>query len=193
MTRALTLCSLLLLPLSACDDAAYDLVESADRPSAIPDPPAAPLPEVCELYCSEHRDTCGSVDFGYASVPDCEALCGYWTKEDTICRLDVLEEFVDGAAESVDVACADAGPDSEPCGSAYVVTCDRYCDEFRAVCHEEGSFDASFESPQKCRTWCGGEPMFGAEDTIECRLGALEPSVAGPADCEAASPDTTCD
>jgi len=192
MTRALTLCSLLLLPMSACDDAALDLVESADRPSAIPDPPDVPVVERCELYCADYRDTCGSENFGYGSLSECEALCGYWeTDKDSDCRFEVLDDIAEGAAISLKMGCVDAGPDSEACGSGYVVTCDRYCDELRAVCNEDGSFEASFESLEKCQAWCDGEPLYGDHDTIECRLGAME-SVAAPPDCEAASPDTTC-
>lgn len=191
MTRALTLCSLLLLPLSACDDAAFDLVESADRPSAIPDPPDAPLPDTCEVYCGEYRVACES-HFGYASVSECEALCGYWeADEHADCRFDVLDDIAEDAVESLAVGCADAGRDSEVCGSAYVVTCDRYCDELRTVCNEEGTFEASFESREKCQAWCDGEPLYGEAHSIECRLGAME-SVAAPPDCQAAAPDTSC-
>ena len=191
MKRALTLCSLLLLPTSACDDAAFDLVESADRPSAIPDPPDALVLEGCELYCADYRVTCES-DFGYASVSECEALCGYWeADEHSECRFDILDDIAQGAVESLAAGCAEAGPDSEACGSAYVITCDRYCDELRDVCSDDGTFEASFESREKCQAWCDGEPLYGDDDSIECRLGAME-SVAAPPDCEAAAPGTTC-
>lgn len=192
MTRALTLCSLLLLPLSACDDAAFDLVETADRPPAIPDPPSASSHDGCELYCSDYLSICGSEYFGYSSVSACEALCGYWeSEEDSVCRFDTLEAIAQHEVESLELACAEAGPDSEACGSAYVVTCDRYCDAFWTECADEGSFEASFESPEKCRAWCEGEPVFGDDDSIECRLGVLE-SVAAPPDCQAASPGASC-
>ncbi|MGH1347347.1 MAG: hypothetical protein ACRBN8_37645 [Nannocystales bacterium] len=192
MMRALTLCSLLLLPMSACDDAAFDLVESAERPSPIPDPPDASVLDTCELYCSEYRVACGSEHFGYASLSECESLCGYWeAEEDSDCRLEALHEIAGGTVKSLAETCADAGPDSDTCGSAYVVTCPRYCDEFRATCGGEGSFDDAFESREKCLAWCDGEPLHRDDDSISCRLGALE-SVAAPPDCVAASPDTSC-
>lgn len=192
MTRALTLCSLLLFPLSACDDAAYDLVETADRPAPIPDPPDATILEGCELYCSDYFAACGGDNFGYSSMMECEDLCGYWeTEEDSDCRFDVLADLAEHNVDSLESACADVGPDSEACGSGYVVTCDRYCDVFRATCSDAGSFEASFESREKCVAWCDGEPTFGDDDSIECRLGALE-SVAAPPDCEAATPGVSC-
>jgi len=191
MMRALTLCSLLLLPMSACDDAAFNLVESADRPSAIPDPPDAPLVPTCEFYCADYRLACDS-HFGYASVSECEALCGYWEADkDFDCRFAVLDEIADGAVEVLEAGCAAAGPYSEECGSGYVITCDRYCDELRTVCTEDGTFEASFESREECQAWCDEEPLFGDDKSIECRLGAMESLAAAP-DCEAAAPDNGC-
>ena len=190
--RALPLCSLLLLPLSACDEAAFDLVETADRPSAIPDPPGASVLESCALYCADYLSVCGSDQFSYGSVSECETLCGYWeAEEDSACRVGILDDINARAVESFEIACADAGPDSEACGSGYVVTCDRYCDELRSTCNEDGTYEASFESRGKCLSWCEGEPLPGDHDSIECRLGALE-SVAAPPDCETAAPDASC-
>lgn len=191
MMRALTLCSLLLLPLSACDDAALGLVDAADQPAAVPDPPELAPVEKCEAYCSDYLSDCGAAEFGYASISECETLCGYWESGDQLlCRFDTLEAIADDDIDSLEMACADAGPDSEACGSGHVITCDRYCVEFRATCSGDGEFEASFDSLEKCRTWCDDEPMAG-DNSIECRLGALE-AMAAPADCEAASPQSTC-
>ncbi|MBV1858443.1 MAG: hypothetical protein KUG77_08520 [Nannocystaceae bacterium] len=188
MMRALTLCSLLLLPLSACDDTAFDLVQTADRP-AIPDPPDV---EGCQFYCSDYRAACENEQFGYASVAECETVCGYWeAEEDSACRVDVLDDIAAHAVESLESACIEAGPDSDACGPGYVISCNRYCDEFRTACNDEGGFDAAFESPQKCLAWCDGERLLGDDDSIECRLGSLA-SLAAPPDCETASPGATC-
>lgn len=195
MKRVLPLCSLLLLPLTGCDEvppAALDLAGSADRPTAIPDP-IGPVLDGCEVYCSDYLAACGEAYFGYASLSECASLCGYWeTDEASTCRFDVLVDIALHEVDSPELACVEAGPDSDACGSAYVVTCERYCGEFRSTCSSGGdSFDASFESLEKCQEWCDAEVQAGEDDSIACRLGALT-SWTSPPDCEAASPDVSC-
>ncbi len=189
MMRALTLCSLLLLPMTACDDTAFELVEAAGGPAGIPDPPdVAPL-DKCGEYCAQYLGECGVEGFGYTSVSHCESVCGYWESGQPLaCRLDELDSIAED--DLLVLGCADAGPDSDACGSGYVVSCDRYCDEFRSACGDDDEFASAFESPEKCRAWCDGEPLTG-DHSIECRLSALE-AIAAPLDCEAASPRSTC-
>ncbi len=189
MKRALTLCSLLMLPLAGCDaDVAFDLAEGAtQKPTAQP-----PTADPCDTYCSSFRETCGGAYFGYASYDECEQLCPYWDDPEAggnlaaKCRTGLLTDLDTEDPDELAAGCFDAGPDSEVCGSAYVVTCERYCDVFEEGC---GLHSASFESASKCLSWCDGEVLEGDGDTIECRLDWLT-SLFAAASCADAGPDS---
>ncbi|MCR9164159.1 MAG: hypothetical protein ACE37F_24510 [Nannocystaceae bacterium] len=192
MRRALTLCSLLLLPLPGCDpDVAVDLAQHAKaRPT--PEPPAGGDlgADLCASYCDEYRDLC-SDQFTYASTSECAALCSYWEDADTEenwtaeCRRKALWSLDAGDPESLSAGCHEAGTVSEVCGPAYVITCERYCDLYDAACGDH----SAFESEAKCLTWCGAETLEGEGDTVECRIDHLS-GLAGPS-CADASPDSS--
>ena len=76
MRRPLTLCSLLLLPLTACDpDVALKLAEHAETaPTPVPPVDGA---DPCGTYCETYRDICGSEYYAYADYDECETLCAY--------------------------------------------------------------------------------------------------------------------
>mgnify|MGYP000492083927 CR=1 FL=1 len=198
MKRVLSLCSLLLLPLAGCDvDTALDVAQAAGEP-AIPDPPTPGTPgsdDPCADYCGEYLATCGSEYFGYLSYDECEELCPYWEDLETDenlaakCRRSALGDIDSENSASIEAGCYDAGPDSDLCGSAYVVTCERYCDLFGSECPTHG---AQFESPQKCQAWCDAETLEGAGDTIECRIDQLTSPFAPPRCDDAAANSPTC-
>ena len=190
MRHVLPLCSLLLLPLAACDpEVALGLAEHVEA-SPIPVPPTTSDP--CGTYCEAYRDVCGSEYFAYADDDECETLCGYWEDPGTSenvqaeCLAKVLRDDVSLDLGLTEDVCADAGPDSPVCGSAYVVTCERYCDTFINTC---ASHTTTFASEAKCRAWCGGETLEGAGDTIECRLDSLTTVLTSPS-CADASPQS---
>jgi hypothetical protein len=192
MRRALTLCSLLLLPLAGCDpDAAVGLAQhGVDRP--IPQPPVGEdlAEDPCSAYCEEYRDLCGE-HFTYASPGECEELCPYWEDPDTEenwsaeCRSKALLSLDAGDPDSLRAGCDEAGTESDVCGPAYVITCDRYCDLYDAACGDH----SAFATEAKCMAWCGNETLEGDGDTVECRIGRLT-SLFAPPSCADASPDS---
>ncbi len=192
MKYALSLCSLLVLAASGCDPSVplFELAEHPEaRPSAKSDGGTETSEDLCAVYCGAYEAQCGDGSFPYASYDECETLCPYWEYdgEDNVaakCRLEALGDphFATQAAR-----CDAAGPDSSACGTAYVVTCERYCDLYEESC---GGHGMQFESGQKCLSWCEGETLDGPTgDTIECRLGWLT-SPAAPPQCSAATPDS---
>jgi hypothetical protein len=190
MRRALTLCSLLLLPLAGCDpDAAVGLAQHG-KSLPVPDPPEAGDmgEDLCMSYCDEYRDLCGD-DFTYASNGECAALCGYWEASDpdnwtAECRRKALWSMDAGDPDSLSAGCHEAGTESDVCGPAYVITCERYCDLYDEACGDH----SAFETDAKCLAWCGAETLEGDGDTIECRIDRLT-SFAGLS-CAEASPDS---
>ncbi len=191
MKRALPLCSLLLVSVAGCDTS-DPLLELAEHVEASPTVLGEGVPEesedLCEVYCEDYRTECGD-SFAYASYDACEVLCPYWETDEgdnlaAKCRLAALADTASTHAQT----CAEAGPDSEGCGTAYVTTCERYCDLYQSSCNGHGM---GFESAEKCETWCGSETLEGAEgDTIECRIGWLTSPFAPP-QCDRAGMDST--
>lgn len=191
MRRALTLCSLLLLPLAGCDpELALGLAEHVET-TPTPEPPITGT-DPCGPYCEAYRDVCGSEYFAYESYDECEALCAYGADPETgenpqaECRTKALLDETALELGQVEQVCADAGPDSAVCGTAYVVTCERYCDTFTNTC---ASHSSTFDSDAKCLAWCDGQTLEGAGDTIECRIDSLSPVFSSPS-CADASPDS---
>lgn len=196
MKSALPLCALLFLPLVACDPGygpeALDLVVgSEDRPEGVSDDGLDPE-DRCGHYCNEYRATCGSEHFAYASDAECQSLCPYWEDEDAAenltakCRLEALGAIDLHDGSSVDKGCEQAGPDSATCGTAYVITCARYCDSFGDACGGGGDF----ADGAACEAWCAGVQLEGTGDTIECRMDYLG-TLLTPPDCSDAGPDSS--
>ena len=190
MTKRISTLAFCLFALAGCD--------AEPRALGVGELPADPFtgssddiadPTACEVHCAEYRATCGS-DSHYASMDECETLCGYAETEDgnlsVKCRDDVLLDYEASNAEDI---CRDAGPDSETCGTAFIITCERYCDEYQETCSHAGD---GFESRTKCMTWCEDMPLAAetpGDDSIECRLDRLGASLFGPT-CDDAGPKT---
>jgi hypothetical protein len=192
MKRAISLCSLLLLPLLGCDSAltptALDLAQDVSRPDA--DPLEAP-DDYCASYCGDYTSICSNGYFTYDTLDDCEALCPYWENEDgdneaVKCRLRALEDIDREDEAAVAQGCADAGAESALCGEAYVVTCDRYCGVFAESCPD----DDAFADAAECQAYCHDTKLVDGTDTIECRLNALSSPVHPPL-CASARPDSS--
>ncbi len=151
----------------------------------------------CQLHCRGYTQTCGPY-FEYDSYDECEALCPHWEEtkgtSTSTCRIKALGDLGPEASPStVLAACEQAGPNSETCGSAYVVSCDRYCEQYVPSCslHAGG-----FLNDSECMDWCGATKL-GIEgdetgDTVACRLHWLDRGdFDNPATyCGAASPNS---
>ncbi|MEM6290406.1 MAG: hypothetical protein AAGA54_04045 [Myxococcota bacterium] len=187
MTKRISTLALCLFALAGCDPDPLALGMGEFPEDPLTGSGTVVEPDACESYCQDYRNACGA-DSYYASTAECETLCAYAETDDgnpsAKCRGDVLSAYTPANGEEV---CRDAGPDSETCGTAFIVTCERYCDEFQDTCSHGGD---GFESRSKCMTWCEDMPLTAqsaGDDSIECRLDQLAMPILAPP-CVGAAP-----